>query len=91
MQYKAIISIIVCIMLTGCAAQEEPVSQREPKTLLTEDDYTDLKIKPRKKEPVEMIDYKKGTQTQSFDITKKVSPQEAIQNKILSVATYWFG
>ena len=87
MKYKAIFSIIACIILIGCAAHEEPVSTREPKTLLTEDEYTDLKIKPRKTEPVE-IDYTRGTQMQSLDIATKVSPQEAIQNKFLSVATY---
>ena len=54
-------------MLTGCASHEEPVSTREPKRLITKDDYEDLEIKPRKEEPVE-VDYKKeGAYRPSID------------------------
>ena len=67
MNYKAICCIIVFLMLTGCAAQEEPVSTRPPKTIITKDDYEDLEIKPRKEEPVE-VDYKKeGAYRPSID------------------------
>jgi hypothetical protein len=58
MNYKAIFCLFIFLMLAGCAAQEEPVSTREPKRLITQDDYEDLKIKPRVEEPVE-VDYKK--------------------------------
>lgn len=63
--------LIIFLMLTGCAAQEEPVRVREPKKLITKDDYEDLKIKPRKEEPVE-VDYKKeGSYEQNFDPLQK--------------------
>jgi len=87
MNYKAISCVIVFLMLTGCAAQEEPVSTRNHKTLITKDDYDDLKIKTSEKEPVE-VDYKKGVDRQNFNVITPISPQEAIQNKFLSAATY---
>jgi len=70
MSYKAIFCIVVFLMLTGCAVQEDPVSVGEPKQLITKDDYEDLQIKPRKDEPVE-VDYKKeGTYKQNFENVK---------------------
>ena len=67
MNYKAIFCILVFFMLTGCAAQEEPVSNREPKSLITKDDYEDLKIKTPKKKPVEVDYEKEGTYGQNFE------------------------
>ena len=87
MNYKAIFCVIVFLMLTGCAAQEEPASTRNPKTIITKDDYEDLKIEPLRKEPVE-IDYKQGVPTRSIDTTKKISTQEAIQDKFLYIASF---
>jgi uncharacterized protein YcfL len=71
MKQIAVLVIVVFLMLTGCAAQEEPVSTREPKSIITEDDYEDLKIKTPKKEPAE-VDYKKeGEYKQNFDPLQK--------------------
>ena len=68
MNYKAIFCFaVVFLMLTGCVSHEEPASTREPKRLITKDDYEDLEIKPRKEEPVE-VDYKKeGAYRPSID------------------------
>jgi ankyrin repeat protein len=87
MDYKAIFCIVIFLMLTGCAAQEEPVSTRPPKTLITNSDYDDLEIKPPKKEPVE-IDYKQGVTSRSIDTTKKIDAQEAIQEKFLYISSF---
>ena len=87
MNFKAIFCIVVFLILTGCAAQEEPVSTREQKTLITKDDYEDLQVKPRKEEPVE-VDYKKGTFIQNFDISPKISAEETINNKFLYIASF---
>ncbi len=71
MKFKGILFLVVFSMLAGCAAQEEQVSVREPRKLITKDNYEDLQIKPRKEEPVE-VDYKKeGTTRQNFDPLKK--------------------
>ena len=71
MKQIVVLVIIVFFMLTGCAAQEESVSAREPKSLITKDDYEDLKIKTPKKEPVE-VDYKEeGTYIQNFEPLQK--------------------
>jgi hypothetical protein len=71
MKFKAILFLVAFSMLAGCAVQEEPVSVREPRKLITKDDYEDLQIKPRKEESVE-VDYKKeGTTRQNFDPLKK--------------------
>ena len=71
MQFKAMLCILAFLLLAGCAAtHEEPVSNREPKKLITSDDYEDLQIKPRKQKPVE-VDYKKeGTYGQNFENVK---------------------
>ena len=70
MNYKTLFCIVFFLVLNGCAAQQEPVNQREPKRLITKDDYEDLQIKPRKDEPVE-VDYKKeGTYKQNFENVK---------------------
>ena len=54
-------------LLAGCAAEQEPVTVREPRQLITRDDYEDLQVKPRREEPVE-VDYKKqGSMRQNFD------------------------
>ena len=66
MKQIAALVFVVFLMLTGCAAKEEPASNREPKSLITKDDYEDLKIKTPKEEPVE-VDYKKeGVIRQNF-------------------------
>jgi len=71
MNYKALFCIMVFLLLTGCAATKEPTVTREPKRLITKDDYKDLKIKPCEKKPVE-VDYKKeGTTIQSIDALHK--------------------
>ena len=44
MKYKTNMYIAVFLLLAACAAQEEPVVTREPKKLITEDDYKDLQI-----------------------------------------------
>ena len=67
MKQIVVLVFFAFFMLTGCAVQEEPVSNREPKSLITKDDYDDLKIKTPKEEPVE-VDYKKeGVYKQNFD------------------------
>ena len=66
MKQIAVLIFVVFLMLTGCAAQEEIVSTREPKNLITKDEYEDLKIKIPEEEPVE-VDYKKeGAYRQNF-------------------------
>ena len=71
MNFKAIFCFaVVFLMLTGCAAKEEPVNTREPKRLITQDDYENLEIKSRKEEPVE-VDYKKGGTYQPSINTKR--------------------
>ncbi len=71
MKSIVVLIFVVIFMLTGCAAQEEPMSTREPKSLITKDDYGDLKIKTPKEEPVE-VDYKKeGTYRQNFEPLKQ--------------------
>lgn len=87
MNYKAVILIVAFLMLTGCAVRKEPVSTREPKSLITKDDYGDLKVTPPKDEPAE-IDYTKGMLAQSIDTAPKVSPEEDIQNKFLYIASF---
>ena len=87
MNYKAIFCIVFFLLLTGCAAREEPVSTREPKRLITKDDYEDLKVKPRKKEPVE-VDYKKGVTVQSINIKKEVNAKEVNQRKFINGAAF---
>ena len=60
MNYKTIFCFaVVFLLLTGCAAKQEPVSMRPPKKLITQDEYVDLKIKPNVEEPF-VVDYKKG-------------------------------
>jgi len=60
MNYKKIFYfVVVFLLLTGCAAKQEPVSMRPPKKLITQDEYVDLKIKPNVEEPF-VVDYKKG-------------------------------
>ena len=67
MKQIAVLVIVVFLMLSGCAAQDEPISTREPKSLITKDDYEDLEIKTPKEEPVE-VDYKEeGVYRQNFD------------------------
>ena len=85
MNCKIIFSIAVFLILTGCAAQEEQVSTIEPKTLVIEDDYGDLKIKPREKKPV-YVDHKEGAQRRNFEVFKKLSEAEANQLKFVDVA-----
>lgn len=87
MNCKAIFCIVVFLILTGCAAQEEPVVTREPTKLITKDDYHDLQETPRKEEPVE-ADFSKGKTKQSIDIAPKVDPKTAVQEKFLYSATY---
>ena len=71
MKQIALLVGVALFVLIGCAAREEPISTREPKSLITKDDYEDLKIETKKEEPVE-IDYKKeGTYKQNFDPLKK--------------------
>lgn len=71
MKRIAVLVFIALFLLSGCAAQEEPVSTREPKRLITKDDYEDLKIKERKEEPVE-VDYKaEGVYRQNFEPLQK--------------------
>ena len=66
MKQIAALLFVVFLMLSGCAAQEEPASIREPKSLITKEDYEDLKIQIPKEEPVE-VDYKKeGVVRQNF-------------------------
>ena len=87
MNYKAIFYIVIFLMLSGCAAQEEPVSTQDPKTLLTEDDYVDLKVEPRKEEPVQ-ADYSKGKSISSIDTMPKTYPKKVMQDKFLYIASF---
>jgi len=88
MNYKAFFCIVVFFILTGCATQEDPVSTREPTTLLTKDDYEDLKVKPRKEEPV-YVDYKKeGIYRKNIKTIKKISAEEANQLKFVDAAAF---
>jgi ankyrin repeat protein len=87
MNYKTLFCIVFFLVLNGCAAQQEPVNQREPKRLITQDDYEDLKIKPRKKEPVE-VDYKEGVTVQNINIKKEVNAKEANQRKFINGAAF---
>jgi hypothetical protein len=87
MNCKAIFCIVVFLMLTGCAAQEEPVSPQNTKSLYTKDDYEDLKIKPRQEKPVE-VDYKEGVTARSIDTIPKISPEKAVQDKFLYIASF---
>jgi len=87
MNYKAIFYIVIFLMLSGCAAQEEPVSTRDPKSLITKDDYGDLKEKPRKEEPVE-ADYSKGKSVPSIDTMPKIDPKRVMQDKFLYIASF---
>ena len=74
MKHIVILVFIALFVMAGCAAQDEPVSNREPKSIITKDDYEDLKIEPPpKEEPVE-VDYKKGVYIQNFEPLKKESP-----------------
>lgn len=66
MKQILILVSVIMFVLTGCGVKEEPVSAREPKNLITKDDYEDLKLEPRKEEPVE-VDYEKGTFRQNFE------------------------
>ena len=86
MNYKFIYSIVVFLMLFGCAAQEEPVSSRESKSLILQDDYEDLQVKPIKEEPV-IVDYKEGTFRRNIETIKKLSTEEANQLKFIDVAS----
>ena len=72
MKQIAVLVFVVCFMLIGCAAQEEPVSIRESKSLIIKDDYEDLKIKkiPEEK-PVEVNYKEEGTYGQNFDPLSK--------------------
>jgi hypothetical protein len=83
MNYRVIFCIVIFLVLTGCAAQEEPVSAREPKSLITKDDYEDLKIKP-KDETVE-VEYKQGKIIQSID---NAPTKAIIQHRFLDVASF---
>ena len=67
MNHKTIFCIVIFLVLTGCEAQKEPVNTREPKRLITQEDYKDLEIKPCEEKPVE-VDYKKdGVYQPSID------------------------
>ena len=71
MKLIAVFVFVVFLVLTGCAAKEEPLSTREPKSIITKEDYEDLKIKTPKEEPVE-VDYKEeGTYIQNFEPLKQ--------------------
>ncbi|UCD66786.1 MAG: ankyrin repeat domain-containing protein, partial [Deltaproteobacteria bacterium] len=87
MNGKTIFCAVVFLMLSGCAAQEEPVSTKNTKSLYTIDDYEDLKIEPQKKEPVE-VDYKEGVTARSIDTMPKISPEKAVQDKFLYIASF---
>ena len=87
MNYKAIFCIVVFLMLSGCAAQEESVSTRDPKSLITKDDYEDLKVKPRKEKPVE-ADYSKGKSISSINTMPKTDPKKVMQDKFLYIASF---
>lgn len=88
MNFKALLYIVVLIFLTGCAAQQEPVSTREPTTLLTKDDYEDLKVAPPKEEPV-FVDYKKeGVYKKNIQTIKKISPEQANQLKFIDTGAF---
>lgn len=88
MNCKAVFCIVVFLVLTGCAAQEEPESTRPPKSLITKNDYEDLKIKPRKKEPVQ-VDYKKeGVVVPNINIQKEVNTKEVNQRKFIDGAAF---
>jgi hypothetical protein len=66
MKQIVILVSVILFALTGCGVKEEPVSTREPKNLITKEDYEDLKIEPKKEKPVE-VDYEKGTFRQNFE------------------------
>ena len=67
MNYKAFSCIVVFLILSGCAAQQEPVSTREQKRLITLDDYKKLEIKPCKEEIIEVDYTKEGIYRPSID------------------------
>jgi len=88
MHFKTIFCCITVVLLaTGCATREEVESTREPRNLITKDDYQDLQVKPPKDKPVE-VDYSQGVMTQNFLLVPAKTTQEAIQDKFLSQATY---
>ena len=87
MNYKIFFCIVGFLVLSGCAAQEEPMSTREPKHLITKDDYEDMKVKPRKKKPV-VVDYNKGVAVQNINIKKEVNAREANQRRFLDNAAF---
>ena len=88
MNFKAIFCIVVFLLLTGCAAQEEPVIPQNTKSLYTIDDYKDLKIKPREEKPVEVNYKEEGVMARSIDTMPKISPEKAIQDKFLYIASF---
>jgi len=80
--------LIIITLIFGCAArEEETISTREPRNLITRDDYKDLQVKPPKEEPIE-VDYSQGIIKQSITPIPKKPTQVVIQDKFLSVATY---
>lgn len=87
MKCKAIFHIVVFLLLAGCAAHEEPGSQKDARSLITRDDYENLESKQREKEPV-AVDYKEGVMGRSIDTMPKISQEESIQEKFLYIATY---
>lgn len=82
-----LLCFVIFSLMIGCAAREETSSTREPRNLITRDDYEDLQVKPPKEEPIE-VDYSKGITRQSINPIPKKSTQIVIQDKFLSVATY---
>lgn len=68
---KIFCCIAVFLLLLGCASREKPLTVREPKKLITRDDYEELKMKPCEDEPVE-VDYKKeGIYRPSIDTKRR--------------------
>ena len=71
MKHTILFGIIFLLLIAGCASQKEPVTAREPKRLITRDDYDDLKVKTPEEKPAE-VDYKKeGVYRPSIDTRRK--------------------
>ena len=87
MNHKPLFCLLVFLILTGCAAQKEPGTAREPGQLITPDNYKDLHVKPKEEKPV-YVDYEKeGTYRQSIQTLRKTNPKEANQLRFINNAS----
>lgn len=80
MDSKTLLSIVISLLLIGCAIREDQVSSRPPKTLITKNDYEDLKLKPKENKTVK-VDYSEGVTVPSIEIIEKLTPEEINQRK----------